>query len=278
MDEGIPSLNQVGPHGRAWSMPSESIMVHNHNHLIHGNYLGQHFHPMPYIQAPYINGSSLESASMGFQHDIVGNRNGLMLLHPPPFIQQHQHYQYHHPTLAMQRVLPNPPCSIAIPLQIAFQIYQADRFMPAIIRHHVLYSLGFVLVYDYILLGQVQNPVDHHQDMRLNIEGMSYEELLALGERIGNASTALLEETIKTKVKTKLYSPCPTTMNLEEVASHDQEIDVCIICQEEFKNKEKIGILRCGHEYHLDCITKWLVVKNVCPLCKSEALPLPKKE
>ncbi|XP_073220181.1 uncharacterized protein [Cicer arietinum] len=208
---GIPSLNQVGPHGRAWSMPSESIMVHNHNHLIHGNYLGQHFHPMPYIQAPYINGSSLESASMGFQHDIVGNRNGLMLLHPPPFIQQHQHYQYHHPTLAMQRVLPNPPCSIAIPLQIAFQIYQADRFMPAIIRHHVLYSLGFVLVYDYILLGQVQNPVDHHQDMRLNIEGMSYEIGFQVIVLLNTVNTYSVRDLLLSKSPAKLDYANPWT-------------------------------------------------------------------
>jgi len=45
-----------------------------------------------------------------------------------------------------------------------------------------------------------------------------------------------------------------------------------IIPQEEFKNKEKIGILRCEHEYHAECLTKWLLVKNVCPICKSEAL------
>jgi len=36
---------EVGPHGSAWSRPGESIMVHDHNHLIHGNYLGQHFQP-----------------------------------------------------------------------------------------------------------------------------------------------------------------------------------------------------------------------------------------
>lgn len=41
----IPSLVEVGPHGSAWSRSSESIMVHDHNHLVQGNYLGQHFPP-----------------------------------------------------------------------------------------------------------------------------------------------------------------------------------------------------------------------------------------
>ncbi|BBH01714.1 RING/U-box superfamily protein [Prunus dulcis] len=68
--------------------------------------------------------------------------------------------------------------------------------------------------------------LDQHRDMRLDIEDMSYEELLALGEQIG----------------------------------HDN-----------YKKREKIGTLHCGHEYHVD-LKKWLLVKNVCPICKSEAL------
>ena len=42
----VPSLVEVGPHGNAWSRSGESIMVHDHNHLIRGNYLGQHFQPV----------------------------------------------------------------------------------------------------------------------------------------------------------------------------------------------------------------------------------------
>ena len=42
--------------------------------------------------------------------------------------------------------------------------------------------------------------------------------------------------------------------------------------QDEYKNKENIGILRCGHEYHADCLRRWLLEKNVCPMCKSIAL------
>ncbi|KAK8602883.1 hypothetical protein V6N13_085085 [Hibiscus sabdariffa] len=118
----------------------------------------------------------------------------------------------------------------------------------------------------------VGNFFDHHRDMRLDIEEMSYEELLALGERIGKVNTGLSEETITSKLKTRTYSTSVTNINLEEVAPVDQEPDSCIICQEDYKNQEKIGTLDCGHGYHAGCLSKWLFVKNVCPICKSEAL------
>ncbi|KAA8526794.1 hypothetical protein F0562_008977 [Nyssa sinensis] len=120
---------------------------------------------------------------------------------------------------------------------------------------------------------EVGNSIDHHRDMRLDIDHMSYEELLALGERIGNVGTGLLEETITSHLKTRTNVSSTTTfVNLDEAAYVDQETDFCVICQIDYKNQEKIGILDCGHEYHVDCIKKWLLVKNACPICKSMAL------
>ncbi|MBA0716585.1 hypothetical protein Golax_015405 [Gossypium laxum] len=125
---------------------------------------------------------------------------------------------------------------------------------------------------------ELGNLIDHHRDMRLDIEDMSYEELLALGEQIGKVNTGLSEETIRSKLKTRTYSTFVTNINLEEVAPIDQEPDSCIICQEDYKNQENIGTLDCGHEYHAGCLSKWLFVKNVCPICKSEALPTKSKD
>nr|XP_007133069.1 hypothetical protein PHAVU_011G149000g [Phaseolus vulgaris]ESW05063.1 hypothetical protein PHAVU_011G149000g [Phaseolus vulgaris] len=112
---------------------------------------------------------------------------------------------------------------------------------------------------------------DHDSDMHLDIDDMSYEELLELGERISNVGTGLLDEIIARKMKTKTYL---LSNNSGEVASEEQENDLCIICQDEYRNKQEIGILQCGHGYHADCIRTWLHEENVCPLCKSEALTL----
>ncbi|KAL7216746.1 hypothetical protein ACSBR1_028641 [Camellia fascicularis] len=118
---------------------------------------------------------------------------------------------------------------------------------------------------------EVGNSIDNHREMRLDVDHMSYEELLALGERIGNVATGLSEKTISGHLKTRMYISS-TTLNLEEAASLDQETDFCVICQTDYKNKEKIGTLDCGHEYHVDCVKRWLLIKNTCPICKSAAL------
>ncbi|KAI3731020.1 hypothetical protein L1987_62203 [Smallanthus sonchifolius] len=100
---------------------------------------------------------------------------------------------------------------------------------------------------------------DGYQDMRLDIDRMSYEELLALEERIGYVSSGLSEDGMSNCLWEKIYCPM------------DQNHDPCPICLEEYKNGEKIGRMKkCGHEYHVDCIKKWLVMKKVCPICKSE--------
>lgn len=54
--------------------------------------------------------------------------------------------------------------------------------------------------------------------------------------------------------------------------------DICNL-QEEYKIEEELGkVKNCGHEYHVDCIKKWLLIKNACPICKAPALPDSLKE
>ncbi|KAM7503365.1 hypothetical protein LguiB_002269 [Lonicera macranthoides] len=73
------------------------------------------------------------------------------------------------------------------------------------------------------------------------------------------------EQTILKCLKTK------THLNSKD---HDksEEPDICVICQAEYEDNERIGILECGHEYHGDCIKKWLLQNTVCPICKTTAL------
>ncbi|CAA0807519.1 E3 ubiquitin-protein ligase MBR2 [Striga hermonthica] len=103
---------------------------------------------------------------------------------------------------------------------------------------------------------------DRHRDMRLDVDNMSYEELLALEERIGNVSTGLTEERITGAMKQRKFDSIGVLSNLEP----------CCVCQEDYITGDNIGILDCGHEFHTGCIKQWLTVKNLCPICKMTGL------
>ena len=90
-----------------------------------------------------------------------------------------------------------------------------------------------------------------------NVDNMSYEELLALEERMGNVNKGLTQETIN-KIPTEKFSRYKFTD------------DKCIICQYEFKSNEKVKVLPCKHCFHPDCIDEWLKNQKACPYCKTE--------
>ncbi|KAK4377248.1 hypothetical protein RND71_003544 [Anisodus tanguticus] len=121
---------------------------------------------------------------------------------------------------------------------------------------------------DYMLVDPFINGVaefhDRHRDMRLDVDNMSYEELLALEERIGNVNTGLSEETISVNMKQRKHESLRgrSSSNLEP----------CCICQEEYTAGDIMGTLDCGHEFHTNCIKQWLELKNTCPICKMTAL------
>ncbi|XVF39898.1 hypothetical protein PTKIN_Ptkin01aG0069900 [Pterospermum kingtungense] len=120
-----------------------------------------------------------------------------------------------------------------------------------------------VMILDQSVFFGVADMHDRHRDMRLDVDNMSYEELLALEERIGNVSTGLSEETISNRLKRRKYSNSPET---------PLEAEPCCICQEEYNDGEDLGTLECGHDFHTDCIKKWLMHKNLCPICKTAGL------
>jgi len=120
------------------------------------------------------------------------------------------------------------------------------------------------MMLDELVIHESREDSDPHWDMRLDIDDMSYEELLALGERIGNVNTGLADE--------KLSSCVMEITCCSSARTHgDTESARCVICLEDYKFKDSIGKLKCGHDYHADCIKKWLQVKNACPVCKASA-------
>ncbi|CAO2817783.1 unnamed protein product [Amaranthus hypochondriacus] len=121
-----------------------------------------------------------------------------------------------------------------------------------------------VMLLDHSVLFGMADIHDQHRDMRLNVDNMSYEELLALEERIGNFCTRLTVEKILSSMKQCKYIH---TMSDDQIES-----EPCCICQEEYTDGEDIGTLDCGHDFHRECIKQWLTHKNLCPICKTIGL------
>ncbi|KAD6795145.1 hypothetical protein E3N88_06041 [Mikania micrantha] len=47
-------------------------------------------------------------------------------------------------------------------------------------------------------------------------------------------------------------------------------LGVCTVCLESLYSSCKQA--PCGHLYHADCITQWLLFRNSCPICRSKVL------
>ncbi|XP_042379642.1 uncharacterized protein LOC121972091 isoform X1 [Zingiber officinale] len=124
-----------------------------------------------------------------------------------------------------------------------------------------------------VLLGGGMEIHDRFRDWRLDVDNMSYEELLELGDKIGHVSTGLREEEILRslrKGKDSIFS------SLARRYSNEVELK-CSICQvglseEEYEVSGETGRLECGHSYHMYCIKQWLLLKNACPVCKAPVL------
>ncbi|XP_042509509.1 probable E3 ubiquitin-protein ligase RHG1A [Macadamia integrifolia] len=121
---------------------------------------------------------------------------------------------------------------------------------------------------DILILSQspssdIADLHDYYGDMQLDVDNMSYEELLALEDHIGNVSTGLSEEVIIEYLKLQKYFLFSEEKSLKES---------CSICQEEYVEEDELGVLDCEHDFHSACIKQWLRCKNLCPICKATGL------
>jgi hypothetical protein len=115
---------------------------------------------------------------------------------------------------------------------------------------------------------------------------MSYEQLLSLENRIGNVNVGLKQKEInklgcftynKINNSNKDNNIDDNNKNENENNKNDSENnkEECTICLEEFKNKQILRKLKCGHMFHIKCIDKWLKIHKNCPNDKIE-VEIPK--
>jgi hypothetical protein len=101
--------------------------------------------------------------------------------------------------------------------------------------------------------------VDTEEFDNVDIDQMSYEQLLELCEEIGDHKEGVPDvEVVLEKIECQ--------ENLTETQ--------CPVCLEEFaseQTREVEKIKSCGHVFCSQCIRKWLAENKRCPLCKSDA-------
>ena len=64
----------------------------------------------------------------------------------------------------------------------------------------------------------------------------------------------------------------------EWLQTHKVQLDdgICSLCLDEFATQETCT-LSCNHGFHIKCITKWLIRKQECPLCRKKFYDLQNK-
>jgi hypothetical protein len=87
-----------------------------------------------------------------------------------------------------------------------------------------------------------------------DVDHMTYEQLLALGERIGNVSVGASKNEIES---------CPKFTLKQELTNNK----TCLVCQDDMQVGNTLRRLPCLHTYHSDCIDMWLQQKPTCPVC-----------
>ena len=104
------------------------------------------------------------------------------------------------------------------------------------------------------------NDVDQETINNLcpDVDNMTYEELLALEEKMGNVKKGFSDKE-KYNLPVVVYSK-----------KWFKNQDNCVICLNDFQEKEKVMKLGCDHIFHVDCMKDWLENNKKCPLCKKD--------
>ena len=80
--------------------------------------------------------------------------------------------------------------------------------------------------------------------------------------------------TTGSRLSSGLYTTGSTLENVlskTKVKINKDKNQFCPICQDDVKtDTDIIRELECNHIYHIECIDKWLIIKNECPMCKNK--------
>ena len=130
--------------------------------------------------------------------------------------------------------------------------------------------------------GDDDDDDDEENDANIDVDAMSYEELLELGERIGSVNVGATEAQVR-----DVLVPL---RDASVLALAESKSNTCAVCLEEFDFGSAVPQLRprapgwrpdlrparlgCGHVFHAECARQHLRHTRACPVCRTEACPL----
>jgi hypothetical protein len=85
----------------------------------------------------------------------------------------------------------------------------------------------------------------------------------AAADQMRNSPHAAVPNVVQ-QLPTREWVPPSTTSGAEA----KQEHITCMVCLSEYERGDVLRTLPCFHSYHRDCIDKWLLQNNKCPMCK----------
>ncbi|XLR44248.1 hypothetical protein S83_028908, partial [Arachis hypogaea] len=124
-------------------------------------------------------------------------------------------------------------CLVACPVMKKIQICQVliamrrgDNLRAEVLnllhKHISLDHMIICFFYPFIYHGMAELHI-RHREMCLDVDNMSYEELLALEERIGDVSTGLSKDVIIKSMKQQIY--------MSVMVESSTDLEPCCICQ-----------------------------------------------
>jgi hypothetical protein len=52
-----------------------------------------------------------------------------------------------------------------------------------------------------------------------------------------------------------------------QTVGEGEEAHTCSICLMDFEEGDEVRDISCGHEFHVECLDEWLLIKDSCPNC-----------
>jgi len=126
------------------------------------------------------------------------------------------------------------------------------------------------------LMNELENKYDRGEEED-DIKIYVFEKLCEIYPKLSSDKIKILQTTIYNTVtahKPKIVKLKKS--QIEKIKTHDykdvanQDNKLCVICQEDFENEDKVRHLPCDHIYHENCIDTWFNKNVHCPLCKKD--------